>query len=204
MTLQETLRAQFGGIDIYWFDQLARGRVQADHVVLDAGCGRGRNVHWLVGAGANVVAIDQREEDVAHVRAQHPTLAADRVRQGVVEALPYEDGMFDVVLANAVLHFARDHSHFDQMVAELSRVLRPGGLLFARLASDIGIEDRVAPLGGGRYRLPDGTDRYLVNEARLTEWTERMGGRLLDPLKTTNVQGLRCMTTWVVRLQDGS
>jgi hypothetical protein len=104
------------------------------------------------------------------------------------------------VISNAVLHFARDGEHFDTMLGEMLRVLAPGGTLFARLASDIGIERDVEPLGGGRYRLPDGSTRYLVNQARLLEWSERVGGTLLDPLKTTNVQGLRCMTTWVLRL----
>jgi hypothetical protein len=51
----------------------------------------------------------------------------------------------------------------------------------------------------GRFRLPDGTTRYLVDEAALMDWTRRLGGRLLDPLKTTIVHGQRSMTTWVVR-----
>lgn len=71
--------------------------------------------------------------------------------------------------------------------------------LFTRLATSIGLEDRIVPIGSGRYRLPDGTDRYLVDEATLLSTTERLGGRLADPIKTTNVQGQRCMTTWCVR-----
>jgi hypothetical protein len=67
-------------------------------------------------------------------------------------------------------------------------------------ASTIGIESQVEPLGDGRrYRLPDGTARYLVDEPLLMALTRRLGGRLLDPLKTTAVQGQRSMTTWVVR-----
>ena len=78
------------------------------------------------------------------------------------------------------------------------RVLKPGGLLFCRLSSTIGMEDRMQPLGGGRYLLPDGAHWYLVDEARLMQKTAALGGRLLDPLKTTVVQNQRCMTTWVV------
>jgi len=47
--------------------------------------------------------------------------------------------------------------------------------------------------------LPDGTERYLVDEALLVDLTRRLGGTFLDPLKTTIVQNQRCMTTWVVR-----
>jgi hypothetical protein len=85
------------------------------------------------------------------------------------------------------------------MVREMWRVLKPGGMLFCRLASSIGMEDRVTPLGGRRFALPDGSERYLVDEAILMEWTASLGGSLLDPLKTTVVQNQRCMTTWVVR-----
>jgi hypothetical protein len=73
-------------------------------------------------------------------------------------------------------------------------------MFFCRLASTIGIEAEVQRIGDGRrYRLPDGTARYLVDEPLLMALTERLGGKLLDPLKTTVVQGQRSMTTWVVR-----
>jgi len=198
-----TLAEQFGQIDIYLFDQLLRGRIEPGARILDAGCGRGRNLAYLLRSGFDVQAVDSSVESVAAVsklfRELAPELTGERVHVASLEALPFKDSAFDVVLCNAVLHFARDDAHFDAMVAELLRVLAPGGMLFARLASDIGIEQVVKPLGDSRYHLPDGTDRYLVNEARLLRWTERCCGTLLDPIKTTNVQGLRCMTTWVLR-----
>jgi tellurite methyltransferase len=110
--------------------------------------------------------------------------------------MSFPEGSFDVVLSSAVLHFARNEVHFHAMVREMWRVLRPGGLFFARLASTIGLERRVQPLGGRRYHLPDGTDRFLVDEEMLLSLGTELGGTLADPLKTTNVQNLRCMTTW--------
>ena len=118
-----------------------------------------------------------------------PGTPANRFRAERLEALSFEDGVFDTVLCSAVLHFADGQPHFDGMLGELWRVLAPGGLLFTRLASSIGLEDQVRPIGSGRYRLPDGTDRFLVNEAMLLAATDRLGGRLADPIKTTNVQG---------------
>lgn len=200
MSVQQELLDRFGPIDIYLFDQLLKGRIEPSQRILDAGCGRGRNLVYFAQAGYDVYAVDQDEANVAHVRATLPRLGAERVRAATVEALPFEDDRFDVVLSNAVLHFARDHEHFDAMLTAMLRVLAPGGMFFARLASDIGIEDRVRSLGAGRHALPDGSRRYLVDEARLLAWTERAGATLLDPLKTTNVQGLRCMTTWVLRV----
>ena len=115
-----------------------------------------------------------------------------------VAALPYADAFFDVVVSCAVLHFAPNRDEIKRMVQEMFRVLAPGGLLFARLASSIGIEDRVVALGDGRFRLPDGSDRALVTEPDLLAWTQELGASLADPIKTTNVQGMRCMTTWVL------
>ncbi len=112
--------------------------------------------------------------------------------------MTFPDAFTNVVLSSAVLHFARDEEQFDAMVREMWRVLKPGGMLFCRLASSIGMEDRVRPIGGRRFALPDGSERYLVDEATLMDLTSRLGAILLDPLKTTIVQNQRCMTTWVV------
>ena len=111
----------------------------------------------------------------------------------------FREAFADVVLSSAVLHFARDDAEFLAMLRGSWRVLKPGGLFLCRLASSIGIESQVWSLGGRRHRLPDGSDRYLVDAELLTALTQEMGGRLLDPLKTTVVQNQRSMTTWVVR-----
>jgi hypothetical protein len=99
----------------------------------------------------------------------------------------------------AVLHFARDTAHFDAMLQRMWRTLRPGGIFFCRLASSIGVEAHLVPLEGRWFALPDGTERFLVDESMLLERTRQLGADLLDPLKTTIVQGKRAMTTWVMR-----
>ncbi len=197
MTLQE----QFGQIDIYVFDQILRGNIAAGMKVLDAGCGYGRNLVWLLREGAAVFALDEDAGGVEHVRALAkelaPRLPVENFRVGVIEKMPWPDGFADVVLCNSVLHFARDEQHFLAMVTELWRVLRPGGLLFCRLGSRIGMEfERVRP---NVYRIGDGSEWFLVDEAALLNMTRQMDAVLVDPLKTTVVQDYRCMTTWVVR-----
>ncbi|MGD9904347.1 MAG: class I SAM-dependent methyltransferase [Vicinamibacterales bacterium] len=197
-----TLQQQFGHIDIYLFDQLLRGRIRPGQRVLDVGCGGGRNLVYLLREGFEVYGTDIDPAAVAGVQALAADLApgtpADRFRVEPLEQPSFAVASMDVVLCNTVLHFARGHAHFDQMVDSLWRLVAPGGLLFARLASSIGMADRMQPLGEGRYHLPDGSDRYLVDEARLAATTRRLGGTLLDPLKTTVVQDQRCMTTWVI------
>jgi tellurite methyltransferase len=197
------LQDQFGQIDIYLFDQLLRGRIAPGMRILDAGCGSGRNLVYFLRSGYAVFGSDQDADSIQEVqqlaRTLAPGLPATNFRAEPIERPTFEDGSMDVVLGNAVLHFARDDPQFDAMVRGLWRVLEPGGLLFCRLASSIGMEGRVRPIEGRRFLLPDGTQRYLVDEPMLLELTRRLGGTLLDPLKTTVVQDQRCMTTWVVR-----
>lgn len=196
------LERQFGQIDIYLFDQLLRGRLRPGMRVLDAACGGGRNLVYLLQSGFEVFATDADARAVDAVRllaAQlAPQLPAENFRVEPVERLSFPDAFADVVISSAVLHFARDDAHFDAMVREMWRVLKRGGMLFCRLASSIGMEDRMRPIGGRRFALPDGSERYLVDESMLMDVTSRLDGRLLDPLKTTVVQDQRCMTTWVV------
>jgi len=201
-TPSSELRSQFGDIDIYLFDQLLRGRFDGRRRVLDAGSGSGRNLPFLLSRGFEVFALDEDPAAVTSVRklAERlaPTLPVDNIRQGVLDTLPWPDGHMDAIICSAVLHFARDRTHFERLLAEMWRVLAPGGLFFARLASSIGIESLIdAPVG--RVRLPDGSDRFVVDERFLLDKARELGATPLDPIKTTNVQQQRCMTTWVLQ-----
>lgn len=195
------LQAALGAIDVYLLDQILRGRVAFGARILDAGAGGGRNLGWFLGAGFDVSALDPSTEAVAALRAlvdaRGRFLVPDAVRCETLEEHTFPDCAFDLVIANAVLHFARDDEHFTAMLDGAWRACKHGGVLFMRLASSIGLEGHEA-LGDGQYKLPDGSTRYLVDQERLLAETERLGARLLDPLKTTNVQDLRCMTTWVL------
>jgi SAM-dependent methyltransferase len=202
---QRCLQQQFGRIDIYLFDQLLRGHIAPGMRVVDAGCGHGRNLVYLLREGYEVFAADSNAEAVAAVREMAATLAPAlppaNFQIAAIEAMPFPNTFADIVVCNSVLHFARDDAHFDSMVRGLWRVLRPEGMLFCRLGSTIGMEfERVPdPSSARRFRMPDGQQWYLVDETMLMALTQRLGGDLIDPLKTTVVQQHRCMTTWVVR-----
>ena len=201
--MNTALEREFGAIDIYLFDQLLRGRITAADRVLDAGCGYGRNLVYLFRMGCEIFAVDSDPDAVTAVReiaaALAPRLPPDNFRVEPLERMSFPDGGATVVISSAVLHFARDDAQFDAMLEGTWRTLASGGMLFARLASRVGLDDQARPLGGRRFTLPDGTDRYLVDETFLMDRTRALGGQLLDPLKTTVVHGQRAMTTWVVR-----
>jgi SAM-dependent methyltransferase len=191
----------FGQVDIYVFDQILRGNLRADMRIVDAGCGFGRNLVWLLREGAEIFACDLNPEGIDHVRALaaelQPGLPAENFQTSAIEAMPFPDDFADAVLCNSVLHFARDEQHFLAMIEELWRVLRVGGLLFVRLGSRIGMD--FEHVGGHHYRIGDGSIWFLVDEAVLLRMTDQMNAVMVDPLKTTVVQDHRSMTTWVLR-----
>jgi SAM-dependent methyltransferase len=197
------LQEWFGQIDIYLFDQLLKGRFTPQMKVLDAGCGGGRNLIYFLRSGYEVCGVDQSGEAIAHVRslafALNPQSAATNFRVEPVEAMSFADASFEVVISSAVLHFARDEAHWQSMMREMWRVLKRGGIFFARLASSVGIEKQLEHLEGRRYHLLDGSDRFLVDDEMLLAMTTSLGGELLEPLKTVVVQNMRAMATWVVR-----
>ena len=198
-----TLAEQFGQIDIYVFDQLLRGNIAPGMRVLDAGCGGGRNLVYLLREGYECFGVDESAEAVHHVQAMAgrlaPSLPRENFRVEAIERMSFGDEFAEVVICNSVLHFARDEAHFEGMVLALWRVLRPGGMLFCRVGSTIGKDFVRVGASRQKFMLPGGVEWFLVDEDLLMGWTKRVGGELVDPLKTTVVQGSRCMTTWVVR-----
>jgi tellurite methyltransferase len=201
--MQTNLQQLYGNIDIYLFDQLLKGTYTNCHKVLDAGCGSGRNLVYFLQNAYEVYGIDPNPEAVATVKNLSESLSPNNplqnFRVAAAEEISFEDEYFDLVISSAVLHFAQNPAHFDDMICSMWRVLKPGGFFFTRLASDIGIETLVQPVGEGRYLLPDGSQRFLVNEQLLLNYSQTLNGYLHEPIKTTNVQNLRCMTTWCLQ-----
>jgi len=203
--MQNNLQQTFGYIDIYLFDQLLKGRFDNSRTILDAGCGAGRNLVYFLQNGYEVYGVDQSTAAINTIKqlsaSLSPENSLDNFSISGVEDMPFTDSFFDLVICSAVLHFAKNELHFDSMLRSLWRVLKPGGYLFARLASDIGIEELVIATGNSRYLLPDGSERFLVNEDILLRYTHELNAMLYEPIKTTNVQNLRCMTTWCLQKQ---
>jgi tellurite methyltransferase len=201
--MMENLQQLFGNIDIYLFDQLLKGTYSECHKILDVGCGGGRNLIYFLQHGYDVYGIDPNPEAIAAVQELSIALTGEdkaaNFKVSFAETMPFTDQTFDLVICSAVLHFAQSPEHFEAMLIKMWQVIKPGGYLFARLASNIGIENLVQPLGRSRYLLPDGSERYLVTEQNLLDYTQKLNGYLHEPIKTTNVQNLRCMTTWCLQ-----
>jgi len=205
---KQHIQDTFGNIDIYLFDQILKGRYDDCNLILDAGCGTGRNLLYLLNSGAQVFGVDQNPEAISRlrklVRVFPQVDPEENFKVAAVEQLPFENESFDLVISSAVLHFAENLDHFEAMLNSMWDVLKPGGYFFCRLASEIGIESLVRFIGNGRYILPDGSERFLVNQEMLLRLAKKLGGELHEPIKTTNVQNLRSMTTWCLRKNKSS
>src|SRR5688500_1368386 len=85
------LQEWFGGIDIYLFDQLLKGRIVPGMGVLDAGCGAGRNLVYFLRSGYEVFGVDESGPQIAQLRqmaaALAPHLPAENFWVGSVERL---------------------------------------------------------------------------------------------------------------------
>lgn len=204
--MKNNLQEAFGNIDIYLFDQLLKGRFDNCKNIIDIGCGYGRNLVYFFRNNYEVFGIDQNPEAIEEVKKLSKELAprndVNNFRVALIEENVFEESFFDIAVCSAVLHFAKDKNHFEKMLQSAWNVLKPGGFMFARLASDIGIEKLVIDAGNGKYYLPDGSKRFLVNEQMLLYYANKLGAELYEPIKTTNVQNIRCMTTWCMKKKD--
>ena len=173
-----------------------KGNINSNHRILDAGCGGGRNLSLLINNDWNAVGIDSNQDVIHRLQARFPNKIKDFIVSSVEE---YDDNSgFDAIICNAVLHFAEGHNHFDAMFESLNNNLKPGGLLFIRMTSNIGL-DLENVNSSGVYLLPDNSRRYLITKNKIEEVRQKYPLRLEEPIKTVNVNDLRCMTTLVFR-----
>lgn len=183
------------GMDIYLIDQLMKGSFTENQRILDAGCGTGRNLKFFLKNKFNCVGIDPKEDVISDLKSIFPDHKSQFINSSI-ESIEDPD-KFDAIICNAVLHFATDHAHFDQMFDKLIDLLSPNGLLFIRMTSDIGLSLNDSS-ENGVYQLPDLSFRYLITEEKIAELLIKHPIELMEPIKTVNVNNLRCMTTLVI------
>ncbi|MCK5815819.1 MAG: class I SAM-dependent methyltransferase [Flavobacteriaceae bacterium] len=194
----DKLKKQIGKTDIYLLDQILKGRYSKEELILDAGCGFGRNLKWFYNNNFPVYAIDANSENVSVVKENYPN-QKEHYTTNSVENIPFENQFFHHIVCIAVLHFAKNEAHLFEMISEMVRVLKANGTLFIRVASNIGLEKKVIHVADGVYTLPDGTNRFLLNRVLLEKIIDTFNLKLLEPVKTVNVEDIRCMTTLMLQ-----
>ena len=192
------IQTQLGQTDIYLIDQIMKGRYKPDDIILDAGCGSGRNMHWFLQNNFNITGIDINEAAIQELKDKYPGLR-NTFSVLPVENTGFADNRFDHIICSAVLHFVNSTTQFKSMLNELVRVLKPGGSLFIRMTSDIGIEDKVELIADGVYVIPDGSTRFLLTRQLLAGCMQQNKLSFIEPIKTTNVDDVRCMSTLLLQ-----
>lgn len=201
MKNNNTVQELLGQTDIYLVDQIMKGRYTTGDTILDAGCGKGRNMHWFLQNNFNIFGTDISEAAISHLKNKYADLPAERFTISPVEETNFTGNYFDHIICSAVLHFAESSVHFKKMMTEMVRILKPGGSLFIRMASDMGIEDKVKQLSDGVYLIPDGSIRFLLTRSLLAESMQQNNLSFIEPLKAVNVDDIRCMSTLMLQKQ---
>ncbi len=187
-----------GNTDIYLVDQVMKGRYSQQDLILDAGCGDGRNMHWFVNNGFLIYGIDSDPSAIDAIGKKYPSLPSARYQVSAIENMKFSTDFFDHIIASAVLHFAKNTHHFFSIVEQMLRVIKQGGTLFIRMASDIGIEHHVRKISEGVYLIPDGSKRFLLTRSLLTQLMGKYNLTFLEEFKTVNVNDVRCMSTMML------
>lgn len=192
-----------GNIDIYLLDQILKARFEKSYKILDAGCGEGRNLIYFIRNGYRIWGIDKNADAVQMlkylIKSVNKEYPLDRFAVGEIDAMPYPDHEFDAIISSAVFHFAENKNHFLSMISETVRILKPGGILFARMAADVGMKDQIKPMGDGKFLLPDESVRYLLTKQQLQDILDIYGLEFIEPFKTVIVDLKRCMSTLVLK-----
>ncbi|UMB61225.1 class I SAM-dependent methyltransferase [Lutibacter sp. A80] len=194
------LKENIGGVDIYILDQILKENYQQGAVILDAGCGKGRNLKWFYNAGFKIYGSDNDSSSIQYCKELY-SQQKDNFTVASVDEMPYKTAYFNHIICNAVLHFAEDLSHFLKMFQELLRILKPQGTLLIRMASNFGLENQVELISNGVYNLPDGSTRFLLTQTLLDDLFKNTNIKLIEDLKTTIVHQKRSMSTLVIQKQ---
>jgi len=191
-----------GNIDIYLLDQLLKGRITPEMNILDAGSGEGRNLYYFIKNGyKNLYGVDSNPTAIQMVQMTAKHIPKENFVCSSIEEMSFITPVFDYVICNAVLHFASSHKHFNEMFAQLVKVLKPGGQVFIRMTSDHSM-DKAQPLEDGVFKLPDESKRYLLQIDSVPALLSKYSLQLIEPLKTVHVHGQRSMTTLVLKKVD--
>jgi SAM-dependent methyltransferase len=201
------LNRLLGNVDIYLLDQILKGRFTKDMKILDAGCGEGRNAVYFIQKGYQIFGIDPNEVAVQYCRflskSLNPEFDSHRFQVGSLEKIPFHNEAFDAVICSAVLHFADNVDNFWQMIAEIDRVLKPGGIFWFRMTTGFGgILEESQDIKEGKFLLPDGSERFLLTQTHVDN-LEQMGFRHIENPKSVLVHGQRAMGVFVMEKLAG-
>ncbi len=137
------------GVEVILGHLALRGVPLSAQAVLDAGCGTGNYIAVLSGSVGKVAGVELNAGMLGEARSKLGE--GVELRQGDVTSLPFDDGAFDAVVCNQVIHHldrpdegcneAKDFPNISRFVSEAHRVLSPGGSLLINVCSQAQLVD---------------------------------------------------------------
>jgi tellurite methyltransferase len=201
MTTAE-INQTIGNIDIYLLDQLLKGRITPEMKILDAGSGEGRNLYYFIKNGyKNIYGIDPNPTAIQMLQMTAKHIPKEHFICSNIEEMPFITPVFDYVICNAVLHFANGIAQFNQLLSQLVKVLKPKGQLFIRMTSNHHMQDAI-PLGDNKFKLPDGSQRLLLDIDSTPKLLADHSLQLVEPIKTVYVHNQRSMTNLILMKEN--
>ena len=116
-----------------WLDTFSKEINDCTNPIIDLGCGGGNNTLYLINMGKKAIPCDFTDTAIKQVKMNFPEII--RAEQfDMLDGMPFSDGFTDVVIADLCLHYFTTEATFG-ILNEIKRILKPGGLLFARVNS---------------------------------------------------------------------
>lgn len=153
----------------YWVEHFSTIPDRADKRVLDLGCGGGRYTEMLVKMGYQVTSIDLHEGmlEATGARLGDRRSEVNLIRASIVD-IPVATQVFDIVLANGVLHNAPTVPDFERSCAEVARIMKPDATLCLNVFFDNGLNTNIEKVGRRLFTTRDELPMVLYEGNDLT------------------------------------
>lgn len=184
----EDINKAFGNIDLFLLDQLLKGNFNNRKILLDAGCGEGRNLKYFITRGLEVYGIDTSPAAIRMAGLIYRKGAI--FKEAGIEDQPFSENFFEAILCINVLHHCRNEEQFIKMWDTLINMLKPGGILFIRTLI--------------KAEKPTEEDLFLLSEQLLEKLISKCRLRWIEPLKKEVMNDGKALGVLVLTKQNSN
>jgi tellurite methyltransferase len=185
---QEKLLGELGQLNLHLLEQVRNGQIQPQMKILEIGCGYGHNIRFFIKHGYDAYGIDKSEEAIQLIKEYlpgwNPSLKTENFQVAEPLTLPFQEGFFDYTYALHFSEFTNNADSLAPLLKEALRVVKPSGVLFLQLETNIGLEGKVLHLTGNRYLMQDGQEKILISETELNNLVKSLNCNSLLPMTT--------------------
>ncbi len=189
---------EFGNADLFLIDLILKGKFIEGTRLLDAGSGEGRNLNYFLLNNFDVFALDKNASALRMLTYMagmlNPETGKDHFIEGDILDHPFPANHFDYILCLSVLHFANSRQEFGKMIRNLLYPLKTGGKIVLGMNSVFGSEEIIEKTSPDLYRMPDGSNRFLLDEEILRNFKEDNNLEIEEQARTLIIHGKESYT----------